>query len=98
MCYGLVVLLIFKFINMSTIGKVMAMAGIADAMSESNYMLNEKKHVRVNNPEPEWKRKKCKSCRKCGDNCYPYNYKGRILFRYSKPTSNACEKYSFRKK
>ena len=99
MCYGLVVLLIFKFINMSTIGKVMAMAGIAAAMSESNYMLNEKKHIRVNfNPEPEWKRKKCKTCSNCGSNCQPYNYKGRILFRYSKPTSNACEKYSFRKK
>ena len=83
---------------MSTISKVMAMAGISASMSESNNMLT-KKHIRVNNnPEPEWKRKKCKTCSKCGSNCKPYNYKGRILFRHSKPTSNACEKYSFRKK
>ena len=48
---------------MSTIGKIMAMARMAAAMSESNYLLNEKKHVHKNNiPEPEWKRKKCKKC------------------------------------
>ena len=79
---------------MSTIGKIMAMAGMAAAMSESNYMLNEKKHVRLNNnPEPEWKRKKCKSCRKCGDNCYSYDYKGHVLIKWSKPNYNACELY-----
>ena len=76
---------------MSTIGKLMAMAA---AMSESKYMLKEKKHVRVNNnPEPEWKRKKCKSCTKCGDYCYRYNYKGRVLIKWSKPNLNACELY-----
>ena len=84
---------------MSTIGNIMAMARMAAAMSESNYLLNEKKHVHKNNiPEPEWKRKKCKTCSKCGDNCHPYNYKGRILYRYSKPTSKACDRYPLWKK
>lgn len=85
---------------MSTIGKVMAMAGIAAAMSEtSHYGIDSNRGICISvNPQPQWKRKKCKTCSKCGDNCQPYNYKGHILFRYSKPTSNACEKYSFRKK
>ena len=70
------------------------MAGMVAAMSESNYMLNERKHVYVNSsPEPIWKRKKCKTCYKCGDDCLPYLYKGRILYKQSKPTSNACEYY-----
>ena len=79
---------------MSTIGKIMAMAGMVAAMSESNYMLNERKHVYVNlSPEPAWKRKKCKTCYKCGDACLPFLYKGRTLFKHSKPTSNACKYY-----
>ena len=47
--------------------------------------------------DAEWKRKKCKTCLKCGSNCYPYNYKGRVLIKWSKPNYNACEKYLKRK-
>ena len=41
----------------------------------------------------EWKRKKCKSCRKLGERCLPYTYRGSVLYKYSKPTSKACHKY-----
>lgn len=85
---------------MSTIGKVMAMAGIAAAMSESSqYGIDSNRGVCISvNPQPEWKRKKCKTCSKCGGNCQPYNYNGRVLFRISKPKFNACEKYLKRSK
>ena len=91
--------LIFKFINMSTIGKVMAMAGMMAALADNEMYGVKNCSIKSNsNPDPEWKRKKCKTCSNCGSNCQPYNYKGHILLRNSKPTSNACEKYSFRKK
>lgn len=79
---------------MKTIAKIMVMAGMAAAMSESNYMLNEKKHTCVNNnPEPGWKRKKCKTCRNCGSFCNPNN-----KYRITRPQHSACEKYSKRSK
>ncbi len=85
---------------MSTINKIMsmaAMASMAAEVSESNYKINKKKK-NFSEPEHEWKRKKCKTCIKCGSDCYPYVYNGRILFKYSKPKFKACEKYSFNKK
>lgn len=38
-------------------------------------------------PDPEWKRKKCKSCRSCGSICNE---------RWSKPQHNACRMYQKR--
>ena len=84
---------------MSNLGKIMAMTGMMAALAETNYSTSKVKYSGVNlNPDPEWKRKKCKSCRNCGYNCNPYNYKGHILIRNSKPNYNACEKYTKRSK
>ena len=85
---------------MSNLGKIMAMTGIMAAMAEQNqYGISHNRNVYISaNPEPEWKRKKCKTCQNCGSNCNPYNYKGHILKRFSKPNYNACEKYTIRKK
>ena len=68
------------------------MASMMSDVGESHFDTGRKTFL-PRNPEPEWKRKKCKSCRKCGDNCYPYNYKGHVLTKFSKPNYNACELY-----
>jgi hypothetical protein len=78
---------------MSKLGLIMGMAGLMAAAAESQerFYLGEKgvQSVRIKDPEPAWKRKKCKSCRSCGYNCYPNN-----VYKCSKPQNRACEKWS----
>lgn len=56
--------------------------------------LIERRTVAIKQPEPEWKRKKCKSCKNCGSYCFPYDYNGTEFYKYSKSNFNACKMYS----
>jgi Pyruvate/2-oxoacid:ferredoxin oxidoreductase delta subunit len=78
---------------MSKLGLVIGMATMMAAAAENNYSGKSGLSYNVN-PEPAWKRKKCKSCRSCGSYCHLYNHKGHILTRWSKPTYNACSGWS----
>jgi len=78
---------------MSNLGKMLAIAGMMSAIGESNFDKGRKTFLPIKS-EPDWMRKKCKTCIKCGDNCNPYSYKGRIITRYSKPNYKACKNYS----
>ena len=83
---------------MSKMKSLLAMAMVSAMAAQSKYSDGGLNFSKQNTPNPEWKRKKCKTCLKCGSNCYPYNYKGRVLIKWSKPNYNSCEKYSIRKK
>ena len=43
--------------------------------------------------EPVWKRRKCKTCKRCGSFCRPDN-----KYRYSRPSNKACKNYECNKK
>jgi hypothetical protein len=70
---------------MSRIGALLMAASMMAAAAESNYgggsVRMHKNHLYC---EPEWKRKKCKSCVSCNSICNG---------KWSKPTQNACERY-----
>lgn len=78
-----------KFIAMA-----MAFAALASASEDRRFL---DMHNSVPKLDPDWKRKKCKSCVHCGNNCSPYYYKGKRLSKHSKPTYQACENYKKRK-
>lgn len=85
---------------MSKLGLILGIAGMmaASAASGESHFDRGRVSMKQRDPDPEWKRKKCKSCRNCGYNCNPYNYKGHILIRNSKPNYNACDKYTKKNK
>lgn len=75
---------------MSRLRSILAIAAMISAVEEQHYGGGS---VRQREPEPEWKRKKCKTCISCGNHCFPYTYKGHTLIKLSKPTFNACSNY-----
>lgn len=77
---------------------LLAMAMVSAMAAQSTFSEGRANFSKQRVNDPDWKRKKCKSCKKCGNDCSPYNHRGHTLFRTSKPTFNACEKYSMRKK
>ena len=81
---------------MSKMKSLLAMA-IVSAMASQSESQHAGQLLPAQIIDAEWKRKKCKTCLKCGSNCYPYNYKGHVLVKWSKPNYNACEKYLKRK-
>ena len=48
---------------MSNVGKILAMAGMLASLSERSQYSDIKDTMRSSSPDPEWKRKKCKSCK-----------------------------------
>ena len=63
----------------------MAFAALASASEDRRFL-----DMRNSLPksEPDWKRKKCKSCERCGAVCNG---------KWSKPANQACESYRKRK-
>jgi len=70
----------------------------AKCEAESQYSRREQFVSSRSNPQPEHKRKKCKSCSYCGSHCNLYYYKGKPLLRYSKPNYSACSDYTKKKR
>ena len=73
---------------MSKLGSILSMAAMMSATSSYG---GQGISMKQKGPEPEWKRKKCKSCKYCGYHCSPYIRRGHTLTRQSKPTYSACK-------
>lgn len=71
--------------------KLVNLINVATTLSSSNELIS--KPVKVRTPKDSWENKKCKTCKSCGSNCYPYTYKSKLLYRFSKPKYKACKYY-----
>lgn len=81
---------------MSNLVRMMGIASMYAAIAKI-HPLEQRKSIAIKEPVAEWERKKCKSCVSCGCYCYPYDYKGRIITKWSKPNYKACKMYSKKK-